>query len=418
MVSKNQEWSAFQAIRDRSVGGFIGVFFLDRFAETLWLISLGWVLARTTSGGVAGIVLALVYLVSALLIPFGGLVIHRRGARSIATTTFVVRILLMITWTGVLLRGHVGVAAVVAIALGMAVIDGLHIPAMDTCLLELAPQDAQGAGATLERLVQRVAQVVGGLAGGWALSRGTWPSGIAIAVVLAVGLLVLLKKVGRQGNDSMANSEGNKENKNILSGARVVFADRVLRRTLPVHSVFNFMTGGVALVLLPRKVISHHWGGFGYGMIFGAWGLGLFVGTVLIALAPQGHPRRVLGAIAGVGLAGVATVVVGLSTSFAATAGATLVLGVVCGPVGPLLLGVTRVRVHGDDSFSLAAATNSFALDGLEPVGYVVAGLAIGALGVDLGLVAVGIGLIALSGWAVSAAAVWYVAAPAGRTAP
>ncbi|MBO1768266.1 MFS transporter [Allobranchiibius sp. GilTou38] len=367
------------------------VFLLDGLADLLWWISLAWV--TSSKGAAGGLVLAIVGVVTAVAIVPGGHLATRVGPAKVARWSIRVRAAVLLLWgMGVVASGDkANLWLVAGLAIPLAVVDGYHLPAMESVQLALLPAKAQSVATGLERLCNRVAQSGAAFLAVIFLDPGQ------VAVVSGVLLLLSIPLIRRFAPREIDAEPPEEAATSLLAGIRSVAHDRVLRISVPAHGAYNLLTGALMLVLLPLLVRSEGWGPQAYRWIAGAWGVGLLIGTVGGLVWPN-FPRRGRPAAAMLLAAAVGAVSLTLAWSPVAVgaAAAAAVMGVLSGPIGQLMQGLIRERAADLPEGPSVVAVGTFAIVGLDPLGFAIGAAAAALLSARWGFATVGVVIVAL----------------------
>ena len=362
-------WGVGQALKARGVRPFLAVFLLDGTSDLIWWITLAWSASR--EGGLGSLVLVAVGVLTAVGIFPGGWLASRFGPDRVVRYTLPLRVGMFLSWGIALQVSHATVTLplLALLAIPLAAVDGAHLPAMETVQLQLLPTEAQSVATGLERLATRTAQLVAAML---ATIFTTAPQAAMVSGLLLVFCAPLLGKFASQLTEQDQDQDQD-QRPSIFAGIHGVLQDRVLRITVPAHGAYNFLTGGLMLVLLPLLVRREGWGNESYRVIFGAWSVGLLVGTVVALAAPafpsRGRPAAAMALGAGVGCGGLALAAwVTPSASIVLAA----VMGLFSGPIGQLMQGLTRERASQLRDGTAVVAVGTFAVSGLDPLGWLI----------------------------------------------
>jgi len=196
------------------------------------------------------------------------------------------------------------------------------MPASQAMTPNLVPVEAFPSAVALNSMLFEAGVIVGPAVGGVLYLIGPSVTYCAVAAMLLVSLLLIstIRPVRAR-----AAADGS-QTAHLLEGLRYVLHRRALLGAITLD-LFGVLFGG-ATALLPayaRDVL--HVGPAGLGLLRTATGVGATVTAITLVLVPI--ERRVgRWMFAGVGLFGLATVVFGLSKSFAISLAALVLLGV------------------------------------------------------------------------------------------
>ncbi len=385
---------------------YLAGFGADSVGDLIWYLSLAWA-AGETGHGWGGAILFAGVAPTLVLAPLGGALVDRVGVARAIRWTLTTRASLMAGWAVVLSSGlQTGPAVLLVAALLLGCVDGLHLPALETWPLTLTAGELPRVQTSIyaaERTITRTAQVAAGVGAGELLARwGAAPSAWVAGALFVVALMLFagLSQARPEPEEDLA---GGSEYAGLWSGARrgiaVIAGDRVLRRTVAAHSWVNLVTGGVVLTGLPLWISQNTWSARWFGATFASWGLGLLLGTVLLARFLPLLRRTVLwglGSGVGTGLAMAAAV---LTAKPWLTLAAVGVAGLLCGPLGPCLGGYLRERIVDSPDRGAVTGFQALALSGLEPFGYLAVGAVCALWGARTGIMASGVAITAICLW-------------------
>jgi MFS family permease len=178
---------------------------------------------------------------------------------------------------------------IVALAALAGVGTGLFRPAVYAGLPNLVDDRelpaANGLIQGIENLTWAIAPLLGGAL---VAASGPEPAYWANAATFLVSALLLVRIPGRRLQAGVAASRGHW--RDLLEGLSFVFRSRALLTVLLAWNVFMLASAGinVAEVFLAKDVFDA--GDFGYGLLVGATGLGLVLGSLAAASLLERHP--------------------------------------------------------------------------------------------------------------------------------
>ncbi|MEO7060412.1 MAG: MFS transporter [Lapillicoccus sp.] len=398
---------------------------LDTAGDGLWLVTLAWVAAGASSAFWTGLIMfagTVPAIGSSLL---GGNAADLYSARRVVVWTMAVRLVLMAFWTATATRSDV--APIIAVTVTALLYDatlGIHDSAVAAYTTDLLPAEAQESAVVTERLVTRLAQGLAALAGGYLL-HGFGLGGpclLAIAVLLiAWRLFLTLKQTYRRGVSDLPAGGSELPPKvpalvvhkrgDLLLGIRVVAHEPILSRTMMVQAVTSAAAGAVIVTGIPLKARSEHWSAETFGIIFGAFSLGLMVGTLLSAYLKTRVQRPVLLGVGLVLIVSLGEMLVGIATSPIAAGVWAGMMGIASGPVGPFLTGYARRRsiaLSAEHDGRVSGRVMSVLTLGLklEPAGYLLLGACASVWNVSVAMILTGLVAAVVTGWALASPAV------------
>jgi MFS family permease len=253
------------------------------FAEQFLIVSITWAAVHTFGGDRLGLVLAAWAIPRGLLLLFGGVLADRKDRRTVGIAVGALLCLLNLAASAITHRGELGPWLVLAVCLG--VLDAVRLPIGSSILPLLLDR---------ERLVQANRWVSlrewGAMTGGPALGGalvallGTSGALITAAVMYALSsvLLTLLPSLGWDGEEPRKPIL-----KELSQGLAIVLHHRQLRILLMTFAMANLFTLGligVGIPLFAKEALKL--GPQGLGILAGAFGAGLVLGTLICHRLP------------------------------------------------------------------------------------------------------------------------------------
>jgi MFS family permease len=178
------------------------------------------------------------------------------------------------------------------LAIGIA--NALNAPAMGAILPTLVPREDLPGAVSLQSVQMNLSRVIGSAIGAplYALLGVEWVFAInAVTYGFAVGGLVLARYDAR--NDHPV--EG-KPLEKVLSGARIAWADRLLRRIFVTMFTFSFFS--LMYVGLFPEVADANLGigpkSLTYGILYAIWALGAALGALTVGTFLAGRSKAVV----------------------------------------------------------------------------------------------------------------------------
>ncbi len=298
--------------------------FLGSFGQQMLAVALGWELYERTGSALAlgGIGLALVLPVIVFSLPAGH-VADRYSRKRVMTIAQIA-----------VAAGALGLAALslttgplLAIYGCLIVIGGAQAfnnPASSALVAQVVPPEAFESAITWRSSVGQISAVLGPAAGGfliWLLGGATWVFAIHAAAALTFATLLSLLRV----RAAQARAAGGRTWRSIGEGLQFLWRTRVLLATITLD-LFAVLLGG-AVTLLPifaRDIL--HVGPLGLGWLQGASSIGSVSMALFLAHRPA-FTRAGRTLLVAVAVFGAATIVFGLSRSFALSFAMLLLLG-------------------------------------------------------------------------------------------
>ena len=269
-------------------------------------------------------------------------------------------------------------------------------PARQSLVPTLVPREDLPNAIALNSLMFQAASVAGPAAGGLVIaSLGVgWAYLLnAFSFLFVIAALLLMRdlpprEAGHTPNISLAAAR---------DGLEFVFRTPLIRSTMLLDFVATFFASATALLPIYAQDILHV-GAHGYGWLSAAPSVGALLTSLALAPAIQRIDRRgrvLLWAIAGYG---VATVVFGLSKSFALTF-ACLALTGATDTVSMVIRNIIRQLNTPDGMRGRMTSVNMVFFMGGPQLGEMEAGLVANLWGAPLSVVTGGLGCLLATGW-------------------
>jgi MFS family permease len=343
-------------------------------------VMLAWLLAIELGQPAArfGFTQMLGQLPALLLLMVGGWLADRVDARRVLIGAQLVALVMPLTLAAALARGALGEALVLLYALAWGVVSAFAMPARDGLLNRVAGGQVQRM-VTVAIGVQFGTQMLGQLLAGRAGSWGPVAILLAQAAMLALGvyaawrLPAALPSTPRAGRGSVAGE--------IVGGFALLFTDRTIRATFLLLVGMGVFFAGVMVVLIPLAVRDLYGGGApDIAVALVAFGLGTLASiALLIRRGGVAVPGRALCLSQFAGCLAL--------TPIAADIGlwafdACIFVWGMCGGLA-MTMSRTILQENAPASHrSRVMAAFSVASAGGAPIGSLLMGLVIGALGV------------------------------------
>jgi MFS family permease len=271
-----------------------------------YAVALPWLVLSSHGGAILlGIVLACYGVPRTVLIPVGGMLADKVGARTVMLTADVARCVL-VAGLAVLAARHTGSLAVLGpIAAGIGAGEGLFLPASFAIMPSLLDEERLAAGNAISTAAVQTGSLVGPALGG-VLVAVSHASTAAFAVdaasfaVSAVTLALIPRgpasgsvAAGADGATGAENASGTTDAGQTAGAGGGVLAllrrSRALQVILVVVVAANLAGGGIDGVALPS--LAHaRFGAAGYGALLACFAAGSVLGT--LSAARTGGLRR------------------------------------------------------------------------------------------------------------------------------
>ena len=272
-------------LRVRSFRLLAGGQFTSTIGDYCYAVALPW-LVLSNRGGVIllGTVLACYGVPRTLLIPVGGVLADKVGARTVMLAADAARCALVAVLAVLAARHTVSLVALGPLAAFIGAGEGLFIPASFAIMPSLLDGEQLAAGNAISTAAVQAGSLLGPALGG-ALVAATWASTWAFAidaVSFAVSALTLAL-IPRQ-SASAAGAGGTDTSVAGAGGGMLAFLkpSRVLQVILVVVIAANLAGGGMGEVALPS--LAHaRFGAAGYGALLACFAAGGVLGTLAAA---------------------------------------------------------------------------------------------------------------------------------------
>jgi MFS family permease len=361
----------------------LGATGLAGFGNILSLVVVPWLVYQVTGSGaqtgMVGFAAALPLVLSGL---FGGVLIDRIGHARAAVIAEI--------FSGVFLAMipilHLSIGLNIPAIAALVFVSNLFSAPGMTARRSLIPDVAESAGMTLERansleqMMMRFPQLIGpAIAGGlMAIYHPANVIWLAVAVVWLASLAIFLgvpitrtESTGQEATSYLSE---------LASGFRFLIQDRLMR-TLVVILAFTNLLEAPLSVIAPIYAQDVLGSAVGLGIMMGGLGVGLVLGVGWFAWFGHKLPRRLIfiGGLCGIGASyWILTLLPGLWVTVAVL----FTLGVLAGPVNPLLSTISQERVPADMRGRVFGMMAAIALS-MMPIGRLIGGALIDWIGLS-----------------------------------
>ncbi|MBS5450580.1 MAG: MFS transporter [Coriobacteriia bacterium] len=270
-----------------------------------------WLTESTGSATLLTFMTAMMYLPMAVLGPFAGTIVDRFSRRAVmmgadlATAAFALVMALLV------IAGHLSVALIVIMMLARSVFQSFHSPAMQALMPCLVPDRHLVRISSLGQGIQSIANIAGPALG--ILLYTTF--GLQAALLLDVGGALIacgcLLFVHVADDGHMATAQRTSVLAEMRDGVRAVRSVRGLAPAF-LWILAGYLFFAPMASLFPLMTYNHFGGdGFQASLVEAVWGIGAFVGTLLLAAWGGGRRLMLLVIVSMAGL-GAFTLVEGL----------------------------------------------------------------------------------------------------------
>ena len=266
---------------------------LSLFGDFFSYIALAWLVLQLTGSSLAlGTVLVVQALPRAVLMAVGGALADRLSPRLTMLGSMALRAAVVAPLAVLVLTGRVQMWEVYAMAVVFGVVDAFFMPARQSILPKVVADHELEPGNAVLNVTAQISVIIGPVLGGVIVAVfGTGWAFAGDAACFALGfLLILWLPAARRATAGAAHPDGGLGGQ-IAAGFRYAWADVGLRVTLIVIAVVDFAANGALGVGLPTLAHGRFAAGAtGFGILFGAWGVGATAGALGAGFLPP--PKR------------------------------------------------------------------------------------------------------------------------------
>jgi hypothetical protein len=260
--------------------------FTSTIGDYCYAVALPWLVLSNRGGTILlGTVLACYGVSRMVLIPVGGVLADKVGARTVMLAADVARCVLVAVMAVLAARHTASLAALGPIAACVGAGEGLFIPASVTIMPSLLDEKQLASGNAVNTAAIQAGSLLGPALGGGlvaATHASTWAFGIDAAsfVVSALTLAFIPARAARGTVSEVAEASADgDEGQSVLAFLK---RSRVLQVLLVVVIAANLAGGGEGEVALPA--LAHaRFGAVGYGALLACFAAGGVIGTLSAA---------------------------------------------------------------------------------------------------------------------------------------
>jgi MFS family permease len=285
--------------------------FTSTVGDYCYAVALPWLVLSAHGGTILlGAVLACYGIPRTVLIPVGGVLTDKIGARTLMLAADAARCALVAVLAVLAARHIASLAALGPIAALIGAGEGLFLPASFTIMPSLLDGERLAAGNALSSAAVQTGSLLGPALGGLLVATtrsSTWAFAVdAASFAMSALTLALIPRRGRPeraddqaGGDGQAGADG--------GALQLLRGTRALQVIAVMVVAANLAGGGMSEVALPSLAHAHY-GAAGYGALLACLAAGGIVGT--LAAARTGGLRRPALFASGVFLTGAAAICV------------------------------------------------------------------------------------------------------------
>lgn len=217
-----------------------------------------------------------------------------------------------------------------------------------------------------------------------------WVDAVTFLVSIALIGIAVPSRVGERTED-----EGLPYLESLKQGLRFVAGDRLLLVVILTVTVTNVLDAIIGLVLLPAYFKQVFRSAVGLGLTFGAFGAGALVGALIYGAIGERFSRRWVFVVSFLIVAVRSFVYIPVPPLWVLMT-ALFVIGVGCGPLNPILTRVEMARAPAEMRGRVVGAIIAIAW-GAMPLGALIGGFVVEAIGIRSALIAVGVVYVAVT---------------------
>lgn len=357
--------------------------------DLVYAVALPWAaLEITGSAQGIGVVMAAWALPRAAFTLFGGAFSDRYNPRVVMMVSSGLSAIITLGMVIALLTGNASLWLLVAVALGLGIVDALHMPAANSILPRIVPLTLLDSANSVSYLIFNASFFLGPLLGG-ALADGAlhWP--FALSAVLSILAVLALLRVRLQPlSDDAAAALATAEReamrvrpssglvREIFAGLRYVYKRPELRGMMILLAGFNLAIMGPYQVGTGLIAEDRFGGAAAFGAIFAAFGVGGMAGALVSGMIASIRLHWLI--VGGFVSLGIGTMAIAVLTHLPIVLALTFVVGITGGLYEPRMMAWLQ-RAPQPELRGRVMGAVSFLAVGLEPISHALAGW-IGAL--------------------------------------
>lgn len=357
-------------------------------------VAINWQIYEHTDSAVMLGLIGLVRVIPIVLFSLiGGVVADSYDRRRIMFYTQTAMMLSACGLAVVTLTGHASPVIILTLTGVTAAAGAFDGPARQSLIPNLVPPHHLTNAVSLNTMMFQTAAIVGPAVGGFVIGElGVGMvyvlNGVSFLAVIAAlwGMNVVEVKEGRSAKVDLAS---------LLEGLKFVRSNRMIFSTMLLDFFATFFSSATALLpIFARDILKV--GPKGFGMLFAAESIGSLVAGLVMSMIGDIRRKGLL-LLAGVGAYGLATVLFGLSTSFALSLVMLALVGV-GDSVSTVLRATIRQLVTPDHIRGRMTGVNMIFFMGGPQLGNMEAGLAAAAFGAPASVVIGGVATLVAVG--------------------
>jgi len=389
LISKN----SLGVLRHRNFSFYLVAKLIGTLAVQMQGVAVGWqVYSLTGSLFDLGLIGLAQFAPFILLVLPAGQVADRFNRRNIIFGCFVLQLVCALLLFSLSFAGLTSAWPVFTVLTLFGAARAFSMPAQQAIIMNLVPTAEFGQAVAISSSSFHVAVILGPTLGGlFYLAGATTVYGIAASLLCLSVLLTWYMHTTRQAS---SDASGPAQSRSVLEGLRFVWSRPAMLGAISLD-LFAVLFGG-AVALLPAYAHDVlHAGPTALGLLRTAPGVGSALVAIVLAFKPI---RRHVGAwmFGGVAVFGLATVVMGLTTSFAVALVALLLTG--AGDMVSVYIRHILVQTETPDAIrGRVSAVNAVFIGASNELGEFESGLAAGWFGLLPAIVIGGVATLAVT---------------------
>ncbi|MGH7761804.1 MAG: MFS transporter [Candidatus Dormibacteraceae bacterium] len=266
---------------------------LSMFGDFFSYIAMAWLVLQLTRSSLAlGTVLVVQAVPRAVLMTVGGALADRLSPRLTMLGSMGLRAIFVAPLAVLVLTGRVQMWEVYGIAVVFGIVDAFFMPARSSILPKVVADHELEPGNAVLNVTAQTSVILGPVLGGVIVAVfGIGWAFAGDAACFAVGFLIILwLPAAARAAAGVAHPDGGLRGQ-IVAGFRYAWAEVGIRVTLIVIAVVDFAANGALGVGIPTLAHGRFAAGAtGFGILFGAWGVGATAGALSAGFVPP--PKR------------------------------------------------------------------------------------------------------------------------------
>lgn len=382
----------FAAMRDPFFAKYISAFSLSMTGMMVRTTAMGYLVYDLTGDPFKLGLMSFVQVAPEIIFgPLAAAVMDRIDRRKLLITIQVIYIIGMIALMALLTTGAIQFWQLVVIGVLLGTAASFDWPARMALVPTLVDRPLLQSAVAINAASFNGARVVGPSLGGWliGLVGVAWCFGLyAVALLPFIAMLIVMPRNRRPAIRNTGVSAWS----DLREGYRYIWEHKEIRAMLSVDIVPIML--GMSYVTMAPAIAEDvlHMGSQGLGYLLSGSGIGMLVGTLLVARM-SGMNHRGMVVVVGAGLFGIALIAFGLSSSVVASISLIVVVGLICGIYSTM--NDTLIQSTVDDEYRGRVSATYSMIWGLSPVGGLIAGSLANVVGVQWAVAICGILVLA-----------------------